>query len=516
MTSWPPSVWWALPLIVALGYGFLSWLAGRASHDRGLRRVLLGSYMLRVFLAVALYAISSWGWPIFQSLRTPNELWRFGLDSLHYHKLGVMATEVWKKGLLEVPSAGATGFEYFIIVGMMYWFLGPCPLYPILLNCLLAASSGLLAYAISRTFLARRAALTSAVLVSYWPSSLLWSTQLMKESLSWFLLFAALWLLVSAIQTNGILPAPHRQRWGVRYILLGGAVVLMKRLRPYLGAALLLTTLVIFVPLAVKAFLRRQMSHVARYAVLLLVVVFSTLSAQMPAMSNFLSKLGSSLHSATPRQPSPAVAPVAPSLGDATLEQRKGTELVQEHGSKLVDQIVSQMTAQAHSFVSALSPGSLEGMRQGYVFGGGNAVIDAKAHLSNPRALITYLPRALVIGVLAPFPRQWFHPWQSAGAASPLVGIEMCLIYLLLPVIVCGLWDAVRWRRTEGILIITFVCLLGCFLSLVVANLGTLFRLRLLFLLPLLIIAAEGDPIGVYRRMWVWVMKMMDQQDAGS
>ena len=42
-------------------------------------------------------------------------------------------------------------------------------------------------------------------------------------------------------------------------------------------------------------------------------------------------------------------------------------------------------------------------------------------------------------------------------------------------------------------------------MSLVVANVGTLFRLRLFFLLPLLVIIAAADPLlGVYRRLFRW------------
>jgi hypothetical protein len=78
-----------------------------------------------------------------------------------------------------------------------------------------------------------------------------------------------------------------------------------------------------------------------------------------------------------------------------------------------------------------------------------------------------------------------------------LAGLEMLLVYLLIPWLLRGLREVLRARQPAGLMLLAFIGLTAVPISLVVANVGTLFRLRLLFLLPLLIIAAAGFPLGV-------------------
>lgn len=112
-----------------------------------------------------------------------------------------------------------------------------------------------------------------------------------------------------------------------------------------------------------------------------------------------------------------------------------------------------------------------------------------------------YMPRALAVGFLAPFPWQWFDAQGSTGAMRTVAGLEMLLVYLLLPAILLGVVRTLRARRPEGFLLLAVVGVMAIPLSLVVANIGTLFRLRLLFLLPLLLVAAQGEPWRTYTRV---------------
>lgn len=80
-------------------------------------------------------------------------------------------------------------------------------------------------------------------------------------------------------------------------------------------------------------------------------------------------------------------------------------------------------------------------------------------------------------------------------------GVEMAFWYLLLPGVGMGMWRLLRRSRSrpELLFFLIAVLALAVSISLVVANLGTLFRLRLVFLLPLLIVAAAGRPLAVFR-----------------
>ena len=145
------------------------------------------------------------------------------------------------------------------------------------------------------------------------------------------------------------------------------------------------------------------------------------------------------------------------------------------------------------------TPEALASQRKGFVSTGGHSLMDAWAKISTPRKLITYLPRAMAIGFLAPFPWQWFDVRGSTGVMRMFAGLEMLLIYLLLPGLCVGIWRTVAARRADGFFLVAFVFATAIPISLVVANLGTLFRLRLMYLLPLLIVAASGKPLAVYR-----------------
>ncbi len=165
-----------------------------------------------------------------------------------------------------------------------------------------------------------------------------------------------------------------------------------------------------------------------------------------------------------------------------------------------------------------VSPKSLGELRQGFVSSGGYSLMDRWAKVSTFVLMIAYLPRALAIGLLAPFPRQWFDTKGSTGVMRTWSGVEMIMIYLLLPGILYGMCRVMMSRRAEGFLLLAFVVLLAVPVSLVVANLGTLFRLRLLFVLPLLLVAADGlADLGMrIQRMGGWVLARRRAQGPGD
>ena len=168
---------------------------------------------------------------------------------------------------------------------------------------------------------------------------------------------------------------------------------------------------------------------------------------------------------------------------------------------RLAAPILPKLDDQALQTAQEATPEALDARRRSFVLTGGHSLMDATATIRDPKALIRYLPRALVIGVLAPFPAQWFDTTGSTGSMRTWAGLEMILWYvLLLPSVLVGIPRAIAKRRPEAWLVLGFSLVTLVAISLVVANVGTLFRLRLLFLLPFLIITAASDPLGWYRR----------------
>jgi hypothetical protein len=118
--------------------------------------------------------------------------------------------------------------------------------------------------------------------------------------------------------------------------------------------------------------------------------------------------------------------------------------------------------------------------------------IDTDVHFRSLKDIFAYIPRAAMIGFLAPFPSQWFSTAKTAGRASRLVaGFEMMVWYLLLPGFVYFLFTGpVDLHLRLWMLVYTFT--LVVLTSLVVTNIGALYRLRYVYFLPILIGGLEG------------------------
>lgn len=125
--------------------------------------------------------------------------------------------------------------------------------------------------------------------------------------------------------------------------------------------------------------------------------------------------------------------------------------------------------------------------------------IDADVQFSSAGDVIRYVPRALEIGLLAPFPEMWFRPGRIVGMAGRLlVGLETSLTYLLTALACMFTW---KRRRCLPVWMLAFAVLTGATaLGLVVTNLGALYRMRYGFWV-LLTIVGSGALAGFFRRI---------------
>lgn len=640
MMRLPSSAWWVFPLVSIAGFALLGRLADRATGDRRLCGILLLTYTVRILLALALFASSFWSLPVLHSLQIPSSgFWKFSPDSQVYHTIGARIADAWRNGT-ELPHPKELAVEYFLVVGAVYRFLGSHPLYPAILNSLLCALTGLFAYRIGKTLWNRRAAIASSALVGCWPSSLLWSTQLLKDSFSWFLIFAVLLLILEASGgglTAAMRPRVRRGRGIVLGFALAVALILLTRIRAYLGSSVSLAVIAVFVPASVIACLRKppRAGDARRYAVIVAVVVLSTLVARtldplklvspphperghakrarsymaqgqwtqaadefqlaiavqpayqpaylglaavesqqrhwVGAIEAYKSYLGQTApadqepvkemlarlylqggndHAPNglreelkpvadlprPSEPAPDHPqrftahhrghPRDPSLPAASAATEAVSGPLSTNGHELVEKAlalcsrpggplprsqpiygVTHVNDQAVVALREIDPEALGIRRQGFVSAGGHSLMDPWAMVSTLKEMVAYLPRALAIGFLAPFPWQWFDTKGSTGGMRVAAGMEMVLVYVLLLPLVVGTRDLLKTREPAGLLIIAFAFATAVPISLVVANLGTLFRLRLLFLLPLLLVVGVGDPVRAYRRVFQWMRR---------
>lgn len=122
--------------------------------------------------------------------------------------------------------------------------------------------------------------------------------------------------------------------------------------------------------------------------------------------------------------------------------------------------------------------------------------LDPEVRLRGAGDLLRFLPRALAVGLFAPFPRHWFARGALVGSAGRLLaGLETLCLYAAEAL---GALALVRLARRGDPRLLPALLLLGAALTgllalgAVVPNLGALYRLRYAFLMPLLVLGAHG------------------------
>ena len=117
--------------------------------------------------------------------------------------------------------------------------------------------------------------------------------------------------------------------------------------------------------------------------------------------------------------------------------------------------------------------------------------VDADVSFDGAADLVRYLPRALVVGLLAPLPDMWFSTGVYTGRKGRMLsGAETLLMYVLQLFTLYALWGQ---RRRLSVWLLLLVALVGATaLGLVVVNVGALYRLRYSFWMPLIVLGAGG------------------------
>jgi hypothetical protein len=139
-------------------------------------------------------------------------------------------------------------------------------------------------------------------------------------------------------------------------------------------------------------------------------------------------------------------------------------------------------------------------LRRAAVSAAGGSLVDTTT-FDGWLGFVAYLPRALVIAFIAPFPWDLLSVSGFTGVFRPIAAAETLLITLLIPAIALGLWGGLRSGRPQQWLMVFFVVSVALGYGVMMPNGGSLFRVRLQFLFPALILASSSLPAVVYR--WI-------------
>jgi hypothetical protein len=135
----------------------------------------------------------------------------------------------------------------------------------------------------------------------------------------------------------------------------------------------------------------------------------------------------------------------------------------------------------------------IQGMRDAFAdrYKDSGTLIDPKVQFISIMDLACYLPRAMEIGFLAPFPNTWLSKGREVGLSGRILsGAEMLAAYILEALALFGVW---RGRQRLSTWFLFGVILFGVTtLGLGIINLGALYRLRYGFFVLLIVLGMFG------------------------
>ncbi|HET7112082.1 MAG TPA: STT3 domain-containing protein [Pyrinomonadaceae bacterium] len=307
-------------------------------------------------------------------------------------------------------------------------------------------------YLLGREIFNARAGLLAAAIVALWPSFLLHSTQLIRDPLAILCLLSL--LLVLTLLLNRELAWRQAMALGV-----GGALLVTVF---WLARGNMWNAVVVAVALTLVFLLYRMVRErkfMATNAVGLVLVIVAMLLVPSRLEST---TLGGHRAPATPLA-IPSASQPAPREGIWT---------------RAINQIRDR--------------------RGGFrYYNAQESNIGGDVQFESASDIMRFVPQAVIVGFLAPFPRMWFEAGSYGTAGRLLSGAETLVMYFLYLAVGVCLWRE-RRRLTMWLVFLTATAgLIG--LGLVVVNAGALYRLRYVFWIMMITIAAQGIYLTVRR-----------------
>jgi hypothetical protein len=130
------------------------------------------------------------------------------------------------------------------------------------------------------------------------------------------------------------------------------------------------------------------------------------------------------------------------------------------------------------------------GFYSSYNHAGSN--FDEDVHIDNIVTFTRYIPRAVIMAFLSPFPNFWIKEAKSEGGGVMrfVCAIEMSIVYLMLIFLPVSIYF---WRQKPILWIVFIFCFfLITVFTIAIPNLGALYRIRYSFLMPFVVIGFSG------------------------
>lgn len=386
-----------------------------------------------------------------------------GNDAVYFHSVALqLANKINLLGWGEwtiYPAQGATG--NVAILGALYSIFGPDPALIIPVNAAVHATGGILIYLVTldisrQSRIGGFAGIIAATLFIVFPSALNWYGQIHKDgySIAGFLLILLAWLrsVTRPLDLSEILKLLLLQLIGV---------LLIVAVRPYSVKMMLIALIGLGIGV-IFSMLRRQFRQRIQMLCLVFLSVALMIAVVMLSANAIKKDIGQD---------------ASLSLSGEAYSGWTGGNWQWQRTQWLPEKIDSYL-----ELVASTRAGLIEnGIRTN-----AKSIIDASVQPQNAMELISYLPRALQIGLFAPFPQAWLSDLSIVRLVS--VG-ETIIFYLCF----IGMAFLLRYNRAPAVFIslyFSFFFLLAN--SFILANLGTLYRIRYPYLFVILAMGVLG------------------------
>ena len=423
-----------------------------------------------------------------------------GGDWTFYHSKSIELSNIintngWSSWEMRPRGFGILGF-----ISAIYSFTGinePYVLIPFF-STLHAIGAISIVAIIEKLGVSRSVAIISAIPFLIFPSSLLWVTQILKDV---FTINGSLLILLGLV---GLVNIPRKvfsayiikkQLISSIFIIFGFLIIWL--VRPYyLQISLIFMLLMFFVmnSFLVLKMLKRKASGLFVLSTFLIqfMLFYAVDSFQIPA---YKKTDKNSLITAIP----------SPTMLQASSEGRQLNNQASSEGRQLNNQVILKGKAYKDWVASPYLPTRIDNefkklyLQRSYFYqvqSNANSTIDYGYDLNSTEKIILYIPRAVQIAFLSPFPSSWLadHPTKLSKLTHLVTGIEMIFIYLSF----IGVFiSAYLWRRKiEFWMIITFSFYFALIPTYTFPNIGALIRYRYG---AIMLLAALGISIFLYK-----------------
>ena len=388
--------------------------------------------------------------PSISSLHAPGST--LTPDSTYFNDVAIrLANDInlhgWTSWKL-YPAIAASGQSSYLAI--LYVFFGVHPLYAVAFNAFFHAFSGVLIYLIVLEILdvknfSKNVAFLSASLFVVFPSAMTWVGQIHKEACLSTGLLLALWGVMKVLSNK---PGRHIAISIFSALIL--SLILISSMKPYVLQILAVIILIIITLQCIKIIPSNLFSVGVLGAYFLSIIfIFMSININRDSDSSWLS-------------------------GEAFIQHNyswKRSDYLPEFFDRKIQAI-------AASRVAAISSGLAINA---------NSMIDIEIKPANAIETFKYIPRALQVSLLAPFPNTWFKSANIVGLVSAL---EMMIFYITF----FGLLFFIQLRifNYKILLCLIFACLPLAVFGISSPNIGTLYRIRYTFEMMLLMLGNCG------------------------